>query len=148
MGPGPAKDLYWPIKIKAFLNIRPLDFFVIVPLKLICNDVISNRSPTKPNPRWVFKTSSLSENDIYYTILTWLGVGRSQQKTSSVRDPTRKQGSADGNWRETSQNHWTWTLSLAKAVHRYEHSGLSMYYTAERRGKYLKYYWKTYIPCT
>ena len=116
MGPGPAKDLYWPIKIKAFLNIRPLDFFVIVPLKLICNDVISSRSPTKPNPRWVFKTSSLSANDIYYRILSWLGVERSQLKTRSVRDPSIKRGSVDGNWRETSRNTWTWTLSLAKAV--------------------------------
>ena len=64
MGPGPAKDLYWPIKIKAFLNIRPFDFFVIVPLTLICNYVMSSRSPTKPNPRRVSKTSSLSANDI------------------------------------------------------------------------------------
>ena len=64
MGPGPAKDLYWPIKIKAFLNIRPFDFLVIVPLSLICNYVMSSRSPTKPNPRRVSKTSSVSANDI------------------------------------------------------------------------------------
>ena len=109
MGPGPAKDLYWPIKIKAFLNIRPLDFFVIVPLKLICNDVISSRSPTKPNPRWVFKTLSLSANDIYYRILSWLGVERSHLITSLARDPCLKRA---GNVTE----HLNLDMSLAKAA--------------------------------
>ena len=122
MGPGPAKDLYWPIKIKAFLNIRPLDFFVIVPLKLICNDVISSRSPTKPNPRWVFKTSSLSANDIYYRILTWLGVERSQQKTSSARDLSRKRRSADGNWREQLILGHCLSPKPRSAIHSFEHS--------------------------
>ena len=140
MGPGPAKDLYWPIKIKAFLNIRPLDFFVIVPLKLICNDVISSRSPTKPNPRWVFKTSSLSANDIYYRILSWLEVKRSQLKTRSARDPSIKRGSNDGNWRQTSLNNWSWTFSLAKVVECRAHNRTERFIPAEKRGKYLKYY--------
>ena len=35
---------------------------------LICNDVISSLSPTKSNPRWVFKKSSVSANNIPYKV--------------------------------------------------------------------------------
>ena len=140
MGPGPAKDLYIRSHAKTLTMPKHQPCQNIDHAKtLICNDVISSCSPTKPNPRWVFKTS-LSPNDIYYRILSWLEVKRSQLKTRSARDPSIKRGSNDGNWRQTSLNNWSWTFSLAKVVECRAHNRTQRFIPAERRGKYLKYY--------